>query len=115
MKNHDYTVWYSPASKQDLKAIYTYIARVLQAKDTARRQVDRIRKEIRSLSDLPERYAPVDWEPWHGMDMRKMPVDNYLVYYLVHHDPGEVEIVRIFYGGRDVANIVQDSTNETGS
>lgn len=114
MKNHGYAVWYSPASKQDLKSVYTYIAYDLQAKDTARRQVDRIRKEIRSLSDLPERYAPVDWEPWHGMGMRKMSVDNYLVFYLVHHKTREVEIVRIFYGGRDAAGIVQNSDNETG-
>lgn len=115
MKNHGYTVWYSPAVKRDLKSIYTYIAYNLQAKDTARRQVDRIRKEIRSLSDLPERYVPVDWVPWHEMGMRKMPVDNYLVYYLVHHETGEVEIVRIFYGGRDIAGIVQNNDNETSS
>lgn len=115
MKNHGYAVWYSPVSKQDLKSIYTYIAYDLRAKDTAKGLVNRIRTGIRSLSDLPERYALVDWEPWHGMGMRKMPVDNYLVYYLVHHETREVEIVRIFYGGRDIAGIVQDSANETDS
>lgn len=113
MKNHGYAVWYSPVSKQDLKSIYTYIAYEFREKDTAKGQVNRIRKGVRSLSNLPERFAPVDWEPWHGMGMRKMPVDNYLVYYLVHHETREVEIVRIFYGGRDVVNIVQDSACET--
>lgn len=107
MKNHGYTVWYSPVSKQDLKSIYTYIAYELRAKDNARGQTDRIRKSIRALSDLPERYALVDWEPWRGMGMRKMPVNHYLVYYLVRHETKEVEIVRIFYGGRDVSRIVQ--------
>lgn len=107
MKNHGYTVWYSPVSKQDLKSIYAYIAYELRAKHNARGQTDRIRKSIRALSDLPERYTLVDWEPWHGMGMRKMPVDHYLVYYLVHHEAREVEIVRIFYGGRDIAGIIQ--------
>lgn len=113
MKNHGYAVWYSSVSKQDLKSIYTYIAYEFREKDTAKGQVNRIRKGVRSLSDLPERFAPVDWEPWHGMGMRKMPVDNYLVYYLVHHETREVEIVRIFYGGRDVAGIVQDGACKT--
>ena len=115
MKNHGYAVWYSPVAKRDIKSIYTYIAYDLQERTTAKNQVNRIRREIRSLSDLPERYAPVDWEPWHGMGMRKMPVDNYLVYYLVHHDAEEVEIVRIFYGGRDIAGIVQEDFDETDS
>ena len=91
----------------NLTSIYTYIAYELRAKDNASGQINRIRKSIRALSDLPERYALVDWEPWHGMGMRKMPVDHYLVYYLVRHETREVEIVRIFYGGRDVAGIVQ--------
>lgn len=49
----------------------------------------------------------VDSAPWHRMGMRKMPVDHYLVYYLICHEAKEVEIVRIFYGGRDIAGIVQ--------
>lgn len=63
MKNHGYAVWYSSVSKQDLKSIYTYIAYEFREKDTAKGQVNRIRKGVRSLSDLPERFAPVDWEP----------------------------------------------------
>ena len=113
MKNQGYAVWYSPVSKQDLKSIYTYIAYDLRAKDTAKGQVNRIRKEIRSLSDLPERCAPVDWEPWHGMGMRKMSVDNYLIYYLVHHETNEVEIARIFYGGRNITGIIQSDSDTT--
>lgn len=113
MKNQGYTVWYSPVSKQDLKAIYTYIAYDLREKATAKGQTNRIRKGIRSLSDLPERYALVEWEPWHGMGMRKMPVDNYLIYYLVHHETKCVEIVRIVYGGRDIAGMVQAESDTT--
>lgn len=57
MKNYGYTAWYSPVSKQDLKSIYTDIAYELRAKDNARGQTNRIRKSIRALSDLPERFS----------------------------------------------------------
>ena len=39
--------------------------------------------------------------------MRYLPVDNYIVYYLVDNNKGTVSIVRIFYGGRDVEHIIQ--------
>lgn len=96
-----FRVSYSPEAYEDLTSIYSYIALRLKAKDTAKKQTDRIRKEIRSLGEMPERYAPVDWEPWHSMGMRKLPIDNYVAYYLVDQDAQRVEIVRIFYGGRD--------------
>jgi addiction module RelE/StbE family toxin len=101
-----YKVLYSPAALEDLKSIYSYIALILKAKRTAAKQVNRIRQAIRSFDTFPERYAPVDWEPWASMGMRKATVDHYVVFYQVNHDRKEVTIVRIFYGGRDIEHII---------
>lgn len=100
-------VEYSPEALDDLRAIYSYIAFHLKERETAGRQVGRIRREIRALNEMPERYAPVDWEPWASMGMRKLTVDHYVVYYLVESAKRLVSIVRIFYGGRDIENIVK--------
>ena len=56
---------------------------------------------------MPERYVAVDWEPWSSRGMRKLTVDNYVVYYLVEPTAQLVTVVRIFYGGRDVENIIK--------
>ena len=40
------------------------------------------------------------------MGMRFFPVDNYDVYYLANMEESKVQVVRIFYAGRDVENIV---------
>ena len=101
-----FRVEYSPEALDDLRAIYSYITFHLKERETAVRQTGRIRREIRALSDTPERYAPVDWEPWASMGMRKLSVDNYVVYYLVEQEKRLVSVVRIFYGGRDTENIV---------
>ena len=106
MSELSYTVTYSPKALEDLKGIYAYIAFSLDVPDTAQKQVNRIRKAVRSLSSMPQRYAPVDWEPWHGMGMHKLPIDNFMVFYLADADTKVVTVVRIFYGGRDVRNIV---------
>ncbi len=52
-----YSVIYSPKAKDDLREIYSYIVYDLQ---TAEEQVNRIRKEIRSLDFMPSRYAICD-------------------------------------------------------
>ena len=100
-----YNVVYSPEALSDLKDIYAYIAQKLMAPDTALNQVNRIRKEIRSLDFMPSRYALVDWEPWKSMGMRKVPVDNFVVFYTVDSNSMTVVIIRIVYGGRDIESI----------
>lgn len=103
-----YKVIYSPESLDDLRSLYSHIAFRLHEPRTAQEQTDRIRKEIRALNELPERYAPVGWEPWASMGMRHFSVDNFIVYYLVEKDVGIVSIARIFYGGRDIESIMTD-------
>lgn len=75
-----YSVLYSPAAKDDLFGVYSYIATELLEPEIAAMQTDRIRKAIRSLEHLPLRYAHVDWEPWLSMGMRKLIVDNYIAF-----------------------------------
>lgn len=90
--NDNYSVIYSPEAKDDLRNIYSYIALDLQVPDTAKNQVNRIRKEIRSLDFMPARYSVVDWEPWQSMKMHKLPIDNFVVYYTINSDTLTVTI-----------------------
>lgn len=41
-------------------------------------------------------------EPWHSRDLRIMPVDNYLVFYIPNREEQTVKIMRVIYGGRDI-------------
>lgn len=107
MSEKKYTVYYSPMAKDDLKSVFSYIAYTLLEKKTAADQTNRIRKEIHSLNIFPERYRLVEWEPWHQMGIRQIPVDNYIVYYKVNHKMQRVEVVRIFYGGQDIETMIQ--------
>lgn len=102
-----YNVIYSSEALEDLKDIYAYIAYELQVPDTAKNQVNRIRKEVRSLDFMPLRYTIVDWEPWKGLGMHKVSIDNFVVFYTVDDDSMTVAIIRIVYGGRDIGNITK--------
>jgi len=102
----DYAVFYAPAALDDLETIYNYITYTLGNRIAGDAQEARIRKEIQTLDHFPSRYERVSWEPWHGMNVRKLPIDNFVVYYSVEETSKEVTILRIFYGGQDVERII---------
>ena len=106
-----YSVVYSPAARDDLFAIRRYIADKLKAPSTATKLAKRIRDSIKELDASPERYVRVDWEPWHSMNMRHFPVGNYEIFYVVDNENAIVTIVRIFYGGRDIENIIANEAD----
>lgn len=104
-----FVIYYSQDALNDLRNIYTYIANELSMPKNASNQIGRIRKKVRSLDFMPNRYALVTWEPWHSMKMRQLSVDNFIVYYVVDDDEGKVVVIRVFYGGRDIKGIINSN------
>jgi len=51
---------------------------------------------------MPERFRSYSTEPWRSRNLRVMPVDNYLVFYIPDHNTKTVSVVRIMYLGRDI-------------
>ena len=39
--------------------------------------------------------------------MHRVPVDNFIVYYVVNNGSRTITVIRIFYGGRDIEDIIQ--------
>ena len=104
-----YKVGYSVNALDDLREIYAYIANELLIPETAAAQLGRIRKEVHSLDFMPTRYTLFEWEPWHSMKIHQLPVDNFIVYYLVDDEERTVTIARIFYGSRDIKGIINSN------
>jgi len=102
----DYAVFYAPAALDDLETIYDHITYTLGNRIAGDAQEARIREEIQTLNHFPLRYERVSWEPWHSMNVRKLPIDNFVVYYSVDEIVKEVTILRIFYGGQNVEQII---------
>ncbi len=110
--SNTYSVIYSLEAKNDLKDIYSYIAFELLVPNTAKSQVDKIRRTIRSLDFTPSRYPIIDWEPWKSMGMHKVSVDNFVVFYMIDSTVCTVTIIRIVYGGRNIQRILSQDNND---
>ncbi len=98
----NYKVIYTREAEQDLISINRYIATNLGAAGTAKKQADRIINAIKGLDEMPLRHKLYQNEPWHSRGLRVLPVDNYLVFYMVVENEKMVVIVRIMYGGRNI-------------
>ena len=98
----NYTVTLTEQANADLKDIFKYIAFDLQAVEIAAGQLARLEKAILALDTMPERFRVYDKPKWRERNLRIMPVDNYLVFYIPDHDKYTVTVMRVMYGGRDI-------------
>ena len=88
----NYEVRLTTEAENDLRGIFEYIAFELQSPQNAAGQLDRLEQSIMSLDQMPERFRVYEKEPWHSRDLRIMPVDNYLVFYIPNHEEQTVKI-----------------------
>ena len=99
-----YNIEYSKEAKEDLIKIKQYIKYNLQEPETANKLISKIRKSIKTLNDNPEIYAIIDDEIIRKLEIRKLIVDNYIVFYRIKNI--SIEIVRIMYGRRNWINLL---------
>ena len=97
----------TPEFKQEFRHIYAYIAEVLLVPDTAKKQALRILEQVEGLNEMPDRFALVEKEPWHSCGLRKLIVDNYIVFYYPNEQTKEVVVFHVFYGGRNIGELLE--------
>jgi len=56
---------------------------------------------VMSLSDLLTRHALVSNERFAALGIRKLPIENFIVFYVISDKDMAVKVVRILYGRRD--------------
>ena len=99
-----YNIEYSKESKQDLIGIKQYIKYNLQEPEIAQKLITKIRTQIDSLKYSPEIYAIIDEDIIKKLEIRKLIVDNYIVFFRIKND--SIQIVRIMYGRRNWINLL---------
>ncbi len=96
-----YKVLMTEPATGDLLATARYIAKELKEPAAAKNLVEKIREAVMSLSEMPIRHALVTEERLAFLGIRKLPVDNYIVLYVVSETDTVVTVVRILYSRRD--------------
>lgn len=85
---------------QDMEDIYNYIATGLLSPENAMGQYNRLADEILTLNSFPERFRIMESEPEKRMELRRMLVDNYSVFYTIRGD--KVIVTDVLYTASDI-------------
>lgn len=101
-----YYIQITEPAERDLYNIGTYISKELLEPETAKKVVSRIAREIGTLEDMPLRNALVNDERLANRGIRKIIIDNYIVFYIVSEENKTLTIIRILYSQRDWINLL---------
>lgn len=96
---NQYNIEYSKEAKQDLIEIKQYIKYNLQESQIAQKLISKIRNEIDKLKSNPQMFAIIDDDFIKKFEIRKLIVDNYIIFYRIKMN--SIQIVRVMYGRRN--------------
>ena len=101
-----YRVTITLPAENDLRSAISYIADELKNPLAAQRLLGKVEKIVGTLSSMPLRHDLVSDEYLRQLGIRSIPIDNYLVFYIVRDEEETVVVVRILYARRDWQNIL---------
>ncbi len=98
-------VIYRPEAIADLEEIFCYILNESRDQITAKRFTNRIKAHCDKVGNAPHSGTP---RPELGTDLRLVPFEKSAVI-LYRTTAKEIEIVNVFYGGRDYEALMRGS------
>ena len=102
----EYRIELAIKAKKDMREIHAYIANNLKEPNIADKLLDKIEAEISTLKKMPLSYALERDEQLKRRNLRKLIVDNHLVFYSVHEKSETVFVVRVLHARRDWVNLL---------
>ena len=96
-----YKLEYLPAARKDMLEIVRYISKELQNPDAAERLAGKFIDAVEGVLKFP--YATPAYHSIRplGHEYRKIPVQNYLMFYWVNEEEKIVTIARVIYAKRE--------------
>ncbi|MDD4047224.1 MAG: type II toxin-antitoxin system RelE/ParE family toxin [Clostridia bacterium] len=101
-----YNLVIAEAAEADLDGIADYISCELKEPTTALKQLAKIEEAMVTLEERPERHSIVYDKYLAAKGIRKLPMDNYLIFYTVNKSINTINIVRVMHGRRDWESIL---------
>lgn len=97
-----YSYRFTEKAEQDFDEILRYISFDLANPIAAQNLGRKIFEKIDMIRAFPDSCTLVDNEFLSDKSVRKLLVDNYIIYYKAHFDEKMISIVRIIYGKRNL-------------
>lgn len=93
-----------PAAQEDLEQIFSYISEKLCNPTAAIKQIEDFENALDTVCLFPQSCPFTENEYVKDRTLRKLVVNNYIVFYRVKNE--EIQVIRVIYGMRDYAKIL---------
>ncbi|HZK18059.1 MAG TPA: type II toxin-antitoxin system RelE/ParE family toxin [Clostridia bacterium] len=103
----EYEVIIEPPAEKDLRDILQYITNTLKEPTIARGMYVSIKNQILTLGKMPSRHKIIREQPFIAMGIRKLPIQNYVAFYIVDEVGLKVHLLRILYNRREWQQILE--------
>src|SRR5665648_91019 len=101
----EYSVLMTHTATEDLKNIASYLANQRCEPSVAKKLVANIKEAVMSLQQMPTRHSLLSDANLATQGIRKILVDNYIVFYVVTEKDHVVTIVGILHSRREWVNL----------
>lgn len=102
---NNYSYYFTEKAEQDLDGILQYISQELSDPTAAKNLLKKIFAGIEALTACPQSGKLVQNELLPDKTIRRILVDNYVVYYKIDDYEQAINVIRISYAKRDWTNL----------
>ncbi len=93
-----------------MEEIYHHIAVKLKSPENALKQYNRIADRILTLDTFPLRYPVIQFEQERSVGLRRLLVDSYSVFFVVHGE--QVIVTDVLYSASYIEQRLKEKINE---
>jgi len=94
-------------AEADVDEIIEYFAVELSNLKAASDFMDKLMMTIGRVCAFPEMGSAVENEFLSNSAVRKLPIDNYLIYYIPSYGEHTIYVLRVVYGRRNISEILR--------
>lgn len=102
----NYKVIINSEAERDILSIIYYINNILKSPEAANRIYNKLKNKILSLSEIPKRCPLIKEEPYRSNGVRRLYVENYVVFFFIDENNSEVHVFRVLYKRREWSNLI---------
>lgn len=95
-----------PRAEQDMESIFHYIAVTLRNGTAANKHIDDFENALNRVCEMPESCPRVNNEYVKDKSLRKLVVNNYIVFYRAVEKNKEIQVIRVLYGMMNFQDIL---------
>jgi toxin ParE1/3/4 len=104
--NKRYEIFIYPKAEKDMEDIFQYVCNELGSPKAARDIINKFENALDNISLFSDSCPYTNNEAIIDKEIRKLIIDNYIVFYKADKENRQINVIRVIYGMRNYADIL---------